>query len=201
MAFQPAPGVAEVQVRFTVLEQLAMNTFYFFKNSTWSEANLESLVVNIEDAVFTNWLPILNQSFVMREVYARDLTTAVAAQAVSSIYANETGALTGTGSPSMLAKAVARRSGLTGRSARGRIYWAGIDPEQVDNNSLLPTPAAAIVAALESIDAVGIAEGAVPAIISRVVNGVPLEEAVVYVIADWIMTDLILDTRRSRKPR
>lgn len=199
MPFVPVPDVIEVQVRFTNQGENGMNTFYYRSPGTITQTLLDNLTAAISAQVVADWTPILSQSWVLREIYARDLSAAVALQSTDASDSGADGALTGVGLASFISKAIARRSGFTGRGSRGRLYWAGLDPEQVDNNVILPTPAAQIVAAIENTDAEAVALGLIPVIVSKFAASNPLGEAVVYTLVDWLMTDLFLDTRRSRK--
>lgn len=101
--------------------------------------------------------------------------------------------------PSFVTKAIARRSGLTGRSGRGRIFWQGLSESQCTGSLINGTPAIDLVNNVIAADAAAIALGWTPVILSYVQNGVSLPTAAIYVIAEWLLTDFFTDTRRSRK--
>lgn len=200
MAFQAVPQTVGLNIRGTFQGVDVENTFYYKYVGTMTEEILADLVSAALTAWSDNWKPLLSTGYTLREIYARDLSTEAAVQFGSGLDTGNSGTLTGDTLPNYATIAVARRSGLTGRSTRGRIFWPGIVESQAANNSLAAGVAEDIVAAIESIDLAAIALDLVPVIVSRYTAGAPRLVALTYELLTWLVVDQLLDTRRSRKP-
>jgi len=198
MAFQVVPDTLIVEVRGTSFAQQVENTFYYKYVAVPDETDLEDLLTDLEAVIGTYWLPYLPDSCIITELYARDLGNEVAAQAFVSVSPGQ-GSATGDGMPSFNTIAIARKSGFTGRSARGRIFWLGLAESMVQGQEVLSTPRAGITNAIVQFDQAAIALSYVPVIVSRYSGGVKRTEGVTYEIQTWQMTDSNVDTRRSRK--
>lgn len=200
MPYQAVPNGIELLIRGTNLEMQTENSFYFQKDGTVSQLDLDNLTDGVSAAVITYWKPNLPSSWVGVEVYARGLSAAVDLQSTDTSIAGEVGTLSGTPMPSLATVAVARRSGLTGRASRGRIFWQALSESFTTGNQITSGMATSILEAVNAVDTVAIGLDLLPIIVSRLSEGATPTEALVFAIADWLFTDLVIDTRRSRKP-
>jgi hypothetical protein len=122
-------------------------------------------------------------------------------QASNSTHTGDTGTAGGNPQPNNVTFALARKSGLRGRSFNGRVYWPGISSGQISaNNILSAVVAAAMVAALQTLDDGVTALDAIAVIVSWQHDHVTVTEGVVSEIVDWLFTDTTLDSRRRRLP-
>jgi len=200
MAFQPVPSTVLVQVRGTLLGQNMLNDFYYEYDGTLTQLRLDNLTDGIAASVLTNWVGVLTTAWTGREVYARDLENELGMQSTNTSIAGEHGTNTSAPLPALNTLAIARRSGYTGRSGRGRIFWQGLGENMVTDNAVLEGVAADMVEAVQGLDITAADLDMAGVIVRRVASGVPLEIATTYTIVEWLVTDLIVDTRRSRKP-
>jgi len=197
MAYQPVPDTVGVEIRGTLLGQQVENTLYYKYVSPPDEAELADLAEVVADTFIAEWLPLLPAGWIGREVYVRDLSAPITVQATDISILGLAGGQGGETAPSYVTIAVARRSGLTGRSARGRIFWMGLSEVQLQGN--LVFAGGDIVDAVEAMDAAVTTAGYAPVIVSRKQNNVVLANAITYPLTQWLLVDLDLDTRRSRK--
>jgi len=94
---------------------------------------------------------------------------------------------------------VSLRTGLTGRSARGRWYWVGLSEDQVAGNLLDGGVATSITAALDNLLTAMNAISSAPLIVSFENNGAPrVGGPVKFFITDALMTDTVIDSQRGR---
>lgn len=106
--------------------------------------------------------------------------------------------------PNMVAFAIKRTSGLTGRSARGRVYWpaASQDQNSGNENQIDAGRAALYVGALGLFE--DAMQGAVPSAIevitSRVSSGSSRPVGVNFPVVGYAYTNLQWDTMRERMP-
>jgi len=198
MAFQRVPNTIIVEVRGTSFSEAVENTFYYTYVAAPDEADLETLLEALEAVITADWLEVLPDSCTITELYARDLDAEVAAQALIPQTTGQ-GTATGDGMPSFNSIAVSRRSGQTGRSARGRIFWLGLSESMVQGQTVMSTPRSNILAAVVNFDAAAQGLGYTPVIVSRYHDHVKRTLGVTYEIEGWSFTDFSVDTRRSRK--
>ena len=201
MPFQPVPFVIGLEVLGILQGETCENTFYYSYTPPLTIGMLTNAANAANDAWVSDWKPIMTTGFTLTGIYARDLNTETGLQVLVTDAAGQTGAVTGDTLPNADTVAVARISGLTGRSARGRIFWMGLAESQVNNNRLTTTFADDVVDAVKALDAAVAAEGFTPVIVSRVQDGVTLAAAVTYDISNWLLVDTLVDSRKSRKPR
>jgi len=96
--------------------------------------------------------------------------------------------------------AIKRTSGLTGRSARGRIYWGNLAESHVTGNLVQESVADAIVDFCNAVDAVAFALDWVAVIVSRTTAGAVRPTGVTFPVTQWSYSDLRVDSRRDRLP-
>lgn len=199
MAF-PVPDTIGLEIRGTLNGQDVENTFYYRYIAVPDESELQTLVNTVGEYWEEEALAVLPNQWVGREVYARDLAAPITVQASDSSISGLNGSGAGQTMPGFNTLAIARRSGLTGRSARGRIFWMGLDETWVNGNSITAGVADLMVDVIENMDDLVVTLGFTPVIVSRVQSGVTLTVPLTYPITQWLVTDYNVDTRRSRKP-
>jgi len=201
MPFQPVPQTYGVEIRGTNNGVDVENTLYYRYAGDPSETDATVLADTVAVQVLTDWVAQLPTSWVGREVYVRDLATEITVQATSALIAGVLGTAVGEPLASLLTIAIARRSGLTGRSARGRLFWMGLSEAMTTGNIVTSGALAAIVSLIENMDAtVETGLGLIPVIVSRYTGSTLRPSALTLPIAQWLATDDVTDTRRSRKP-
>lgn len=198
MAFQSVPNTIEVLVRGTNDSTPVENTFYYGYVATPTPEDLEELLTDLKAVVVAEWLPYLPANCGITSLYARDLEVEFASQ-FDLAFSVEIGTASGEALPSFNTIAFARKSGLTGRSARGRIFWMGLTEGQVANSVVDSGVLVGIADAINQFDAAAALLSYTPVIVSRYHNGVPRVPAVTYEISNWGFNDNLVDTRRSRK--
>lgn len=199
MAWQSVPDTIGAFVRGTYQGIPWENTFYCNYIAVPDVGDLQTLADAILSWVNTEWCPVMSTSCEINEVNCRDLAAEIALQAEANNTPPEPGTVSGGTLPTYTAIAVARRSGLTGRSSRGRIFWTGMTEGQVTGNILDSGLVTAVLNAVSGIDTVMAALGYAPCIVSRYAGGVKRPVAVTFEIQSWLINNTLIDTRRSRK--
>lgn len=200
MVFQAVPDTAEVTIVADLAGQVCTNTLFYKNAAAWGETELQELV----DAIWAVWAVFvddeLHSNYILQRVEAKDLRTAIGVQAVT----DETpvpGTKTGTTVPNNVALAVARRSGLTGRSTRGRLFIPLTTEANTESTNVASTSfATACESVLDAMDAAMSAIDWTAVIVSRVQNLETLPVALTYDIVSWIVVDRVLDSMRRRLP-
>lgn len=198
MAFQPAPGIVAVELRGVLHGQRVENVLHFRAIGSISQASLQGLVNAIGALVASEaYLAYWPVEFQWTEIYARDLSVSIGVQASDSSVAGEVGT-GGVGMPGNVTIAITLRSGLTGRSARGRVYWMGLTEGSVVGNAVSGPVVAGYVDVLEDIRAEALTAGFELVVLSRQQNGVLLANAIGYDVVTIGATDLNVDSQRKR---
>jgi hypothetical protein len=217
MAFIPILNTAQVSLQFAQSDgSFAENVFYVKRTSAWTSAELATMC-----AAFIAWFgtgdgshsykSLLANDTSLVEVSARDLTTA------GSDVVNDSAGLPITGTSEnatfLLGTtfAITHRTGLAGRSQRGRTFMVGlpigdIDPEST--NVILTAYATFAVDALTAlIAAVTAADAACTWVVASRYSGVdsggkpiPRAAGVVTNITSVGYHNLIVDFQRRRAP-
>lgn len=200
MPFVPAPTIVKLSFFYTLNGQPAMNRIHVKTGSTLpTQTECNAIALSAADWYEGNVVTLVHPNMILREVQAMSIAEANGPQAIVSAGMPMPGTLGQAGLPGNNAFCVSLRTGLTGRSARGRWYWAGLTEGQVVDNTVNSGTVTSIVAALDNlIDA--IRSGPIePVIVSFVSNGVPRVGGPVYfVINDAIAVDDVVDSQRGR---
>lgn len=203
MAYQRVAKTAEISVIFGRVGYEFRNTYHAEFGGNYAQGDLDSLASAV-DAQANNLMSDIsgNVEYIRTDVRGLDSEFDLTST-------NNTGAKTGdVGSntfPFNVAFCVQKLSGLTGRSARGRVYIGGIPVSYQatgagsDKNEITSAAAAAYVAHVDAIRTAIEAIGAWNAVIvSRYHNGSKRAEGVTF---QWTVTqakDDKLDTMRTR---
>lgn len=205
--FVPAAGTIQVDLRFRLDDQWLSNTFYASKivgTPTSAEmATLGSLVVGWYTNDYRNQLPT---AVTLNEIYLRDISQQSGPILSVTSTLPLAGALTGQVLPNNVTFTVSLRTGLAGRSYRGRIYVTGIrfaDVASSEPNSLVAARANGIVAswnALRNALLVNLQPYQM-CVVSRYTNLAPRTTAVVTPVTNVLAVDRVLDSQRRRLPK
>lgn len=200
MPFQSVPGVCEATVNFLTNGVSIQNTFHAQLVGYNTDAIVDlagAIAVIIEE----DWRPILPSaiSYVSVEVRGLELQNDISTIAIDGAGpgAVATGEL-----PLNVTKAIRRTSSLSGRSARGRVFWPLLHNAQLASNGnfINQTDADNMVAAVAAVRVAIPTAGFAPVIVSRYNNG---EQRLLGVTFPWVgtsVTNLSIDSRRDRLP-
>lgn len=203
MAFQSVPETVEITVNYTYGGNQIVNTYHARQSGGYNQAGIDALAVAIDNTAVpglladqTVWIDYMRTDVRGLE-NENDITASASASAAS-------GGLGVVGTPGNVSFAVQRLSGLTGRSARGRVYVAGIPASYVDGSKaavgkLESAAAAAYVGHIDGfrtvIDAVGTWD---PVIVSRYNEGSKRATGVTFPWTSTQYSSLRLATMRKR---
>ena len=137
MPFVPITNTSMVHVRWQAGTNLCENTFaYKWTGTPPTAAELLSLATEIAGSVAAQMRNAMHNGIVFREVYARNIHTSQAEQATYTFPNNTTGNKTGGALALSEAANIVKRTGLTGRAARGSNRISGFVEGDCDGNSI-----------------------------------------------------------------
>lgn len=200
MPFVPVPNAARVELRMVYQEQHVMNTLWFDHGNV--APNADDLEV-LNDLVYIWWVenmkPITSTSVAIREVYSLVQDgSGVEWTSVPDDPLESQGSDGGELLPNNVVLCVSFRTGLAGRSYRGRNFPPGITRTHQAGNFATPTYTNQLQAAYTAlITAVG--ESAwVWGVATRYSNKLPRIEGAMTPITAVVVTDRALDSQRRR---
>ena len=199
MAFQAVPDCAEIVITYQGHGKQFKNVVHASKLGGYDLGDLVALASAVDVAVSANWLPIQSVDYAYVSSTARGL-----ALENDQEWVNTTGAGAGVKSsaalPDNVTLSIKKSSGLTGRTARGRLYWIGTALEDLATNESMYTLTAtdAIVDAVNDVRIAITASVWTAAIVSRFLDNVKRTTGVFFEWKDCVAVDGDVDSQRRR---
>ena len=201
MAFVPAPNIVMCEARATMDGQQVENRFMCHSPTAINSAKLEDVAVAVWDWWELTYAGVLTSNVLLREVVATDMGEQNGEQFTYAPDSTTTGTFGGAPLPNEVSLCISLRTGVRGRSARGRYYQLCVGEEgRGSTNTVSTTYAAACVAAGQAL--ITALAGIAPlTIVSYRANNAPRPGGPVYFeVTSAILVDNVLDSMRSRKP-
>jgi len=202
MAFIPVANTAQLDIIYTCDSQRVENTLYARFSTAPDATQIADLAAAVKAAWIDNIMPLLSSTVSLIAVEASDLTSASGPQTIDTGGLPEAGGVTSRAMPSNVALCVSFRTGLRGRSFRGRNYLPGMSSDAVSegvnevNAAYQTSIRNAYLAVQLTIEGVG-AEWVV---VSRYADGSPRTAGVATPITNVVFTDNVVDSQRRRLP-
>jgi len=200
MPFISAPNGAIARVYGTMFDQEIITTYQWRMETEPVIENLENLAAAIDDWMNDSFLPLLGDHY----NYVRTTVTGLTFE--EDLFAEITlsagpGGVAGDPLPNNVAFSIKRSSGLTGRSARGRVYVPGLKLEMLSApNVVLAATSDGWVDALNLLVDPAFAPDWQHVVWSYQTGGLPRVTAFPYGIDLYVAVNLILDSQRRRLP-
>jgi len=208
MPFVPVSNTAMVEIRFLLDDQHIENTLYFERADAVTSENLTSL----NNAVLAWWIDNMSTlqptALQLSEIVCTDLTSDSGPQVTLAPPVAQFGSVDSPVLPNNVSLAISFRTGLRGRSFRGRNYIPALWEGGVIGNTVGTTIVDAFATAYtELITDTGVADaGYTWAVVSRFsgVDGdgkpIPRETGLSTPVASVVIVDATVDSMRRRLP-
>lgn len=199
MAFQSVPETAAVIIEYLQNGENVINTVYARKPGGYTLTTLGQLANSVDNAVAADWLPIQTEDTAYVRTIVRGLENQEDLEVEDSGGAGP-GEVIIRGLPNNVTLSIKKTSGLTGRTARGRLYWIGLAISQLstDENVVVAADVTAIVAAVEAIRTSLAVLGWFPVLVSRFLDGVKRDEGTTLAWVDSVAVNANVDSQRGR---
>jgi len=200
MAFVAVPATVKVDWFYTYNGINCMNRMYV--NRTESEPTAATCAAIASQAAawwIGNAQALVPTTCALRLVQATSVAVQNGPSATFSAGLPAAGSIVSPALPGNNTLCVSLRTGLTGRSARGRWYWVGLAEAQVTGNLVEGGTATSITAAMDALLNAMNAISSAPLIVSFQSNGVPRPGGPVkFFITDALLVDTTVDSQRGR---
>lgn len=199
MPFIPALKTVRISLEFTLNGKVCVNVIYANKTTTIVSADLVEIAETVRDWWIAHIKPIASADLSLQSVVTRDMTTEAGEQRILTDGLPSVGSVADGAMPNNVALVASLRTGIVGRSFRGRVFNLGLAESQVNQNLVDTTTQAAWLAAydqlhtdLEAIDASWV-------VASFRHSGAPRVTATLTPINEVIVNRRV-DTQRKRLP-
>lgn len=194
------PGTIKVAINYQLNGQPVANVIHVRKNpvSAVTAADVQDAATTVSNWVVASLQAQQSSGMLLLNVTATDVSQAGGPQFITVTGTPEYGAQTGEVLPNNVAFVISFRTGLSGRSFRGRVYNAGLTADQVNGNQVTTAVADAFVGIYEQL-AVDLADHDLEhVVLSTIADGVPRATGLATPITSYIYVDLVVDTQRKR---
>jgi len=200
MAFQSAPDIAEVVIHATYDGKEVVNVLHAMR-AGYTLVDVGNLAAAVDGAVGTFYLPLLNNGVTYNFTSAKGLAL------INDVSATDnTSAGPGTGGaitlPANVTLCITFRTGLTGRSARGRVYALPIPETSLASvNGVSSAFATNMQTCFDTIKSAMAAAGWIQVVLSRRTGLALRPTGVGFPITAVEARNLTLDSQRGRLPK
>lgn len=200
MPFVPVPATVKAQWFYTYNGQPCMNRLHISTPSTLPTASDCQVIAN----QLGNWWvnaarQLVPATCALREVLVQSIAEQNGPQATFVTGLPASGAHPVAALPSNVTFCVSLRSGLVGRSARGRWYWVGLAEDQVTDNIVEANWATDIVTVMQQLILDIDTLSSQPVIVSYISNGIPRPGGPVkFIVTTALAIDNVVDSQRGR---
>jgi len=199
LSFQSVPNCAVCTINYLISGHEAANVLNFQRAVGYDQSDITDLAALMDDWVNDEVLPLLDNDTSYTNVHVRGLTDINDLEADNNDSAGTGGDAGGTPLPNNVTLALKFNTGLSGRSARGRMFIVGLNTTmRTSTNEVTTTHGNNWVAALEQIPSKLSGSGWEHVVISRFSEGIARVEGMAIPIIQYSYTDLRMDTMRRR---
>jgi hypothetical protein len=199
MAFIPLTNGVRIAVEYTLNGQAVINVYHVVSENPIVSVNLTAL----KDIFVAWWTTNLRPQFVpaiaLSRIVLKDISEENGVELDWLVSPSVPGTLAGTATPNNVALVIGHKTGLAGRSFRGRTYHAGLAIADVTDNFAPAGRVANIITAYDALETALQGEDFHLVVASFYTNGAPRETAVGTVV-QFHTGDLRVDTQRRRLP-
>ncbi len=199
MAFQSVPETAEVVIEYSQHNEEYVNTMAARLPGGYTQADIQALADAVDTAVAASWRPLQTNECTYVETRVRGLESANDLEAFQNAGTGP-GAVAVKSNPGNVTLSIKKGSGLTGRSARGRLFWIGLTQTQLSiiENIVGAVDVGNIVSGVNAVRVAIEVTAWQPVIVSRFAAGVPRPVGVTF---NWTTTSAVnndVDSQRGR---
>lgn len=200
MAYQPVLNTVQVDLRFTLGDSTAQNTYYVHKNTAWTPGDMDDII----DGMETWWTggadSLMSQEGALTFMRAVDLTSLDTQIRTKTM--NHPGGVALPAAPVNSTYAIKFDTGKRGRGRSGRVFYPYFSEDVIDATRVVAASITAILGYFNDlITAVPAAvAGAEWVVVHRYRDGVKLPVGTVDPVIAAVGTDPYLDSMKNRLP-
>jgi hypothetical protein len=199
MAFIPIPNTAGVRVITGAEGKTFSNNFYYLGDNPWDATSLGALTNTLE-GIYSSLYPVTaSNAYRVVEIQARDMSTQFGPNVVDIPVPPILGTVGGDYLPFNAAVVITLRTGLAGRSFRGRLYHIGLAESNITGNVINTVYQTSLGNLYASLITPGGANNPTMVVASRYSNGLPRVTGLTTPVSS-LQINTRVDTQRRRLP-
>lgn len=184
------PTAYQIEVRGTYFGQLTENVWHAIGPDPF-DATVAADIAGTMQVGYASIMAPLSHDYSISEIFVHNLAGVDSGEVTLAISPAQEGGSGNPGLPGNVALCVSLRTALSGRTTRGRKYFAGLDETKVTGNLLDPTTAADILDGVNALISSMVDGGHPLAIFSRTA-------LTLTTISTATLVDLVVDSQRRR---
>jgi hypothetical protein len=197
--FVPFLNIGQFNIRAEINGVPMENVLHFNNGSSpWTPAGLAGTAAQVSAAWVANVMPNLSSKYVLRSIYAIDLTTQTGPTATNTDDTGATGSNGADSLPGDKSLCLSLRTDNRGRSYRGRVYIAGITKGETTDNLITASRVAAIVSGFQDFMTDLAGSDNMLVIASRFHNGIARTDGLAVVVTNVLAVNNRVTTQRRR---
>lgn len=202
MPHQDVTNTVAIEMRFFLGSSNAQNTLHALCAGVPGPADLDDLGAVVDAWIETEWAPIASEDWTANEIVLTSLDSVTGPRRSIPISPPVPGEIAFDAMPANVTIAVKEDIGRRGRGTAGRVFWIGLAENQVNGNQIEATAATAIVAALETLrtNVEGLTNYTGLCVPHLTVAGVHPDPATSTLVAQFVLTNLYIDSQKDRLP-
>jgi len=201
MTFQSCPEIAEYVIAATYDGQEVANVLHAKLPGGYSQGDINTLASVVDAWVGAHYLALMNAQVTYQETRVRGLTNIIDLSGVANANTGP-GTASGGNLPGNVTVCVTFRSGLTGRSARGRAYSLPMESTAQANEATFKTTYTnALAAAFNQLFSDVSSAGWTPVVLSRRTAGALRTTGIGTPIVLAEVRNVVSDSQRGRLPK
>lgn len=202
MPFVAAAGIARVSIDYISAQADRGTNVFHVRNvagAAWDAGSLDDMTFIIEAWLNNSW------DVVAAEAWQADLITALSLDEEEGLIrtrvSTATGLITSEPLPSQDTVALSFRTGFSGRSRRGRNYHVGLTENSTTGSYINSTAIANLITAYQQLITDLANDDFALGVLSYVSDGAPRVTPLFTPYVNVIITDTVVDSMDTRKPR
>jgi len=201
MPFIPVPNTVQVEVVYELDGQICENTInYTLGTATPVLADIQDLVETVSSIIRASIIPLLTNTITLLRLVGTLIEVADGLQYISTTGLPAVGGSSDLPLPNNVSLAMSLRTGLSGRSFRGRNYIVGLTQAAVVGNTVNTSEISALLTAYESLRVPPTDAAWQMSVVSRFTGGAPRTTGVATPVTSVIVVDATVDSQRRRLP-
>lgn len=201
MAFIPVPNTLMVEIVYEQDGQVMENTLYYEKpGGGVILSDIEELLEEINLIVRVQLLPLLSNTLQVLRIVGTMIDVVGGLTAISTTSLPAPGESTSPPLPNSVSVVMSLRTGLAGRSFRGRNYVPGLAEDAIAGNTVNSTMIAALIEVWNALRLASGDPGWQNVVVSRFSNNAPRVTGVTTPITSVVVFDDQVDNQRRRLP-
>lgn len=197
MAFQPVTAACQCLINYRQAGQEMQSQLYFDTSGSNDPTVLTNLAQVVADWLTNEWAPLAASTATVISLILTNVDIAGGAQVTFTPIGGIQGGNASFAMPTGTTVTASWRTGLAGRSFRGRTYHVGLTESQVADNALTSTARSDLQQAYTQLIVDANIFGTPLSIASRVSNGVPRPAGILTPVQTCLVDEFI-DSQRRR---